>query len=170
MNDKSSKSIVFLLGLLWLGGWQTPAGAHGVALEYQPLQTYRIKATYDSGKPMAEAQVAVFAPDNAAQPWLKATTDGEGQFLFNPPAPGNWEVRVRQGGHGNIIVIPVAEPKLKSLAPPESRESSPVKTAALGAYTPLQKGVMIGAVLWGCLGTALFFTRKPKPLKNDAHS
>lgn len=170
MNCQINKNIIFLLGLLWFVGWQTAACAHGVVLEYQPLLTYRIKATYDGGKPMTEAQVAVFAPDNAAQPWLKATTDKAGEFLFNPPAPGNWEVRVRQGGHGNIIVIPVAEPKLKSLAPPESRESSPVKTAALGAYTPLQKGVMIGAVLWGCLGTALFFTRKPKPLEKDAHS
>lgn len=167
-----------LLSLLCLLGWQTRATAHGVAIEYQPTQAYEINAAYDTGEPMVDAQVVVFAPDDPATPWLTGTTDATGQFLFSPSTPGNWEVQVRQAGHGDVLVIPVAEvaaasPASSSNDPnsaspnstsPDSIGSTtfPSATSTTEEYSPLQKSLMIGAVLWGCVGTALFFARSKK--------
>jgi nickel transport protein len=167
----------YLLPLIVLSGigWQVKAIAHGVAIEYQSTQAYEIRAVYDSGEPMAEVQVAVFAPSNPTEPWLQGTTDREGRFLFTPDAPGNWEVQIRQAGHGDIVTIPVsnsvgAAPKA-SAATANSATANPspdtVATpsnaiATSNSYSPLQKGLMMGSVIWGCLGTALFFSRGKK--------
>lgn len=163
----------YLLPLIVLGGigWQTEAIAHGVAIQYQSTQAYEIRAVYDSGEPMAEAQVAVFAPSNPAEPWLQGTTDQAGRFLFTPNASGNWEVQVRQAGHGDIVTIPVARadatrPDGSDAAAanpsPDTVVASSNAIAKSTSYSPLQKGLMMGSVIWGCLGTALFFSRGKK--------
>ena len=69
-----------LLGLLSsiglaIGSWQTPGYAHGAILLYRPARAIAIQAVYDSGAPMAAAQVTVFAPDAPTEPWLQGTTD-----------------------------------------------------------------------------------------------
>ncbi|AFY71811.1 hypothetical protein Pse7367_3576 [Thalassoporum mexicanum PCC 7367] len=45
---------------------------------------------------------------------------------------------------------------------PVATETSNVATTSGGTatYSPMQKGVMIASVLWGCVGTALFFWRR----------
>lgn len=171
----SQKTVLPVLGLLCLVGWQSRAIAHGVAIEYRATQAYEIKAAYDTGDPMTNAQVAVFAPTDPAKPWLTGTTDAAGRFVFSPSAPGNWEVQVRQAGHGDILVIPVesgsaAPVPAVSSSNGESATNPPRAAGSVGTYTPLQKGVMIGSVIWGCVGTALFFGRGAKRLEKDAHS
>ncbi|ASC71127.1 Carboxypeptidase regulatory-like domain protein [Halomicronema hongdechloris C2206] len=128
-----------------------PAWGHGVDLGYRQTQAVEITATFDSGEPMANAQVAVYAPDDPSQPWLTGTTDEQGRFVFSPDRAeaGTWEVTVRQAGHGDVIAIPVDEDAGATLA----------TTSGHGDLSPLQRWVLAAAVIWGFIGTALFFAR-----------
>ena len=127
--------------------------AHGANIEYKETEAITIQAKYDDGKPMAEAQVVIYAPSDRASPWLKGTTDESGNFTFVPDTNakniGNWDVKVRQSGHGDIASIPVQDKlAVKNM------------TVASGAgYTPTQKLVMAATVGWGFIGTGLFFAR-----------
>jgi len=125
-------------------GWAPSALAHGAHLTHRAAGI-EVTATYDGGQPMVGAQVQVYAPDDPSTPWAVGTTDDEGRYWFTPDAeqPGNWEVMVRQAGHGDVLAIPVGQ-----------TEIVPVASAS-----PLQRGVAAGAVVWGCVGTALFFAR-----------
>jgi nickel transport protein len=149
-----------LLSLLCLIGCPSRSSAHGVAIDYQPTRAYAINAAYDTGEPMPNAQVAVFSPDDPANPWLTGTTDAQGRFVFSPSAPGNWEVQVRQAGHGEILVIPVEGDMIGN----HRGETERPAAGAVDRYTPLQKSLMIGSVIWGFVGTALFFARGNKRL------
>ncbi len=122
------------------------ASAHGARITYTLETTVTIQATYDTGEAMAGAQVVVYAPDDPATPWRTGTCDEEGRFTFapDPERPGTWDVQVRQAGHGDIVHIPVG---------------GGVVTAGM---SPLQMAVTGGAVLWGLVGTALFFMRRPR--------
>ena len=128
--------------------------AHGANIEYQSSEAITIQAKYDDGTPMADAQVVIYAPSDRASPWLKGTTDESGNFTFVPDTDaknvGDWDVKVRQSGHGDITSIPVEEGKL----------AVNQMSASTGAgYTPTQKLVMAAAVGWGFVGTGLFFSR-----------
>ncbi len=125
------------------------ANAHGVEMEYQATQAIQITANFDTGEPMVEAQVAVFSPENPSAPWMTGTTNEQGRFVFVPDdaVTGNWEVQVRQAGHGDIISIPVADGGV-------TQESS----LTGGGLSMVQKAVMAGAVIWGFVGTALYFS------------
>jgi nickel transport protein len=136
-----------------------PAGnalAHGVALTYEIRPGVVIIARYDSGEPLAGAQVTVFTPDNPAEPWLTGTSDASGRFYFTPDPgmPGLWEVQVRLAGHGGLIRIAVEE------------DGAAAGAAGASGFTTLQKLIMVLALLWGSAGTAMFFSRR----KTDAHS
>jgi len=128
--------------------------AHGVVMQYNTTQAISIQAKYDSGEPFANAQVIVYAPDSDT-PWTKGTTDNNGMFTFTPDQskPGTWQVKVRSAGHGDVANIPVGETTIS-----ETQNLAAVSSNA--GYTPLQKGVMAAAVIWGCVGTALFFLRR----------
>ncbi|MEO0835538.1 MAG: carboxypeptidase regulatory-like domain-containing protein [Cyanobacteria bacterium J06642_3] len=129
--------------------------AHGANIEYQETSAITIEAKYDDGTPMANAQVVIYAPEDLATPWLKGTTDDVGSFTFVPEVDeqnrGNWDVKVRQSGHGKIISIPITEGRL-------AKSPSNIASADAG-YSPSQKIVMAAAVGWGFIGTALFFNR-----------
>jgi len=175
-----------LLAALGGIGWVTPVLAHGVTIEYQPTESIQVQAEYDSGEPMKEAQVMVYSPENLSEPWTQGTTDEQGQYVFvpDPSQPGNWEVTVRQAGHGDIVVIPVGEDDGavadgdasgadgdapgadgdapgadgEAVAEPTSEtQSEPASQTA--QLSPVQQGITIGAVIWGFIGTALFFAR-----------
>jgi nickel transport protein len=97
---------------------------------------------------MAGAQVAVYAPDDPTTPWLTGVCDDEGVFSFTPDTskPGTWDVQVRLAGHGGIIHIPVGEGAAAS--------------GGLGGYSWLQIAIMATCVIWGSIGTALYFRRR----------
>lgn len=139
---------------LLIAFWMIPSQlqAHGALIHWHQAPGIVIQAKYDTGRPMAEAQVTVFAPDNPASPWLSGTTDVEGRFSFvpDPAIPGTWAVQTRQAGHGAMAHIPISA-DMDDQPPPSPQ--SPTST------TPLQRAVMIGSVVWGCVGTALFFRR-----------
>ena len=143
------RSIIAIIGMLMLGlVLPTEAYAHGVSIEYTSNVEIEIIARYDTGTPMAGAQVAVYAPGDPSIPWLTGVCDEQGRFSFVPDTsqPGIWDVQVRLAGHGGIIHIPIGE-----------------DTTAIdgsGNFSHLQIGLMAACVVWGTVGTALYFSRR----------
>ncbi|MFP4132817.1 MAG: carboxypeptidase regulatory-like domain-containing protein [Halothece sp.] len=146
---------IFLF-LACLFGSASPVLAHGVAIEHRQTRAIEIRAAYDNGDPMAEGQVTVYAPEKPSQAWLKGTTAEDGTFAFvpDPELNGEWEVKVRKSGHGDLVRIPVEEPEENS-----SQQAQVNNDWQGGNYTPLQKILMGGLGVWGFIGTALFFAR-----------
>ena len=144
---KSWKLLAILPVLLLALGLATTASAHGVKLAYKINMVIEITAAYDTGEPMGGAQVAVYAPDDPTTPWLTGVCDENGRFIFmpDPSKPGTWDVQVRHMGHGGMIHIPIGEG---------------VATSGGTGYTPLQIVLMALCVVWGFVGTALFFSRR----------
>lgn len=135
-----------------------PALAHAALLELRSVEAIRIVAFYDTGEPMAQAQVVIYAPDAPASAWSRGVTDDEGRFDFvpDPSLPGRWSVQVRQAGHGAIAHVDI----------PTAADGPRVETAVLIATdssaggSVLQRVTMVALVAWGALGTALFFMRR----------
>lgn len=132
-----------------------PAWAHGTILTANLTEGVELRATFDTGEAMAQAQVTVFAPSNPTQIWMHGTTDQDGRFAFVPDRdqPGTWTVQVRQAGHGAIVNVTTG---ITGIAQP---------TPTAPAQTLGQQLLMIALVVWGALGTALFFHRR-KGVKN----
>ena len=148
MKWKFAASFLFLLVIaLCLPGI---ALAHGAKIEYTVDVTIELLAAYDNGEPMAGAQFVVYAPDDPSTPWLTGVCDDEGRFSFIPDTtkPGIWDVQVRQAGHGDIVHIPVGEDAAVS--------------GSTGGYTTLQIVLMALCVVWGSVGTALYFSRRKR--------
>lgn len=145
---KNWRAIAALVGVLMLLVLPAQALAHGVNIEYSSDIEITIVAKYDTGTPMAGAQVAVYAPDDPTTPWLTGVCDDEGVFSFTPDTslPGTWDVQVRLAGHGGIVHIPVGEGAASS--------------GGLGGYSWLQIAIMAACVIWGSIGTALYFRRR----------
>ncbi|MGB3138916.1 MAG: carboxypeptidase-like regulatory domain-containing protein [Nodosilinea sp.] len=151
----------FALGLaLGLAGWVLPVLAHGVTVEQRQVSSIELQARFETGEPMASAQVLVYAPDAPSDIWQQGTTDDQGRFSFTPDAalPGNWEVMVRQAGHGELTIVPVAD-TAKSDPGVEAKTASNSLFSPSTGLSPVQRGITIGSVIWGCIGTALFFAR-----------
>ncbi|QEQ01479.1 carboxypeptidase-like regulatory domain-containing protein [Thermosynechococcus sp. QKsg1] len=141
--------------------------AHGVELRYKPQQVIHITARYDSGEPMANARVQVFAPDRPQQAVISGTTNAQGEFQFVPDRRGQWQVQVRQGGHGGLLTIPVATHAQATAEVALTAVPEPPRTVSLSQYTPAQITVMILAVLWGAIGTACFaWSRRRLPVES----
>ena len=121
------------------------ASAHGVNIQYTSDIEITIIARYDSGKPMASAQVVVYAPDAPSTPWLTGVCDNEGRFSFtpDPSRPGIWDIQVCIAGHGGMVHIPIGEGTTPS--------------SNIGGYSYLQIALMAACVIWGSIGTALYF-------------
>lgn len=154
----------FLLTLLTLTATPELVLAHGASIEYEETSAITIQAKYDDGKPMANAQVVIYAPRDPANPWLKGKTDANGNFSFVPNRDvantGNWDVKVRQSGHGDITSIPIDKGQLANNSQSTSTKNTVMAQTTFGAgYTFWQKIIMAVAVGWGCVGTALFFSR-----------
>ena len=150
MKWKFMTALFFLLilGLPIMLGLPMKAYAHGVIIEYTVDMAIEIVAMYDNGEPMAGAQVVVYAPDDLSTPWLTGVCDDEGRFTFIPDTskPGTWDVQVRRAGHGDIVHIPIGE--------------GTVATAGAGGLSVLQIALMSVCVIWGFVGTALYFARR----------
>ena len=122
------------------------AYAHGAHIDYTVNTSVEIVARYDTGEPMAGAQVLVYAPDDPATPQLTGICDESGRFTFVPDRDGTWDVQVRLSGHGDMVHIPVGEGVTTS-------EDS-------GGYSALQIAMMSLCVIWGLIGTALYIRRR----------
>ena len=148
--NKKWKAIAAVIGVLVLSlVLPTEALAHGVNIEYTSDIEITIIAKYDSGTPMAGAQVMVYAPDEPSTPWLTGVCDDEGRFSFTPDTsqPGTWDVQVRLAGHGGMVHISVGE-------------GTAATSGGIGGYSYLQIALMAACVIWGSIGTALYFRRR----------
>lgn len=150
-----------LLLLLAVVGWSAKASAHGTQMQYRKVEAVEIDAAYEGGEPMANAQVRVYTPDDQSTPWKTATTDEQGRFSFVPDQskPGNWEVMIRQAGHGEIINIPV-ESAANAEELNQSEKVISQTNLSSGGQTQLQRVLLGAAGVWGFVGTALFFARR----------
>ena len=151
----------WMLPVLLAWGIGVPAAwGHGANIDFQVTQAIRVQAKYDSGDPMKEAQVTVYAPNNPAEAWQTGTTDKQGYYVFVPNSEitGNWEVKIRKAGHGDIASIPVEKATLTTASRPSTSQPQIAQVqGSSSGYTPLQRTVMGIVVVWGCVGTALFF-------------
>lgn len=120
--------------------------AHGLKITHEEKKSIEITARFDNGEPMSEAQVAIFAPGNPSAPWATGQCDKEGRYVFTPDSskPGTWDIQVRQAGHGEMIHINVGGDV----------------AAAESGYTKSQIILMSVSIIWGLVGTALFFRRR----------
>ena len=152
---------ISLVSLIFMAAIAPPeVPAHGAVLQHRLETGIRVEARYDGGQPMAGARVVIYAPDDPARPWLRGQADEQGRFSFvpDPEKPGTWSIQARQAGHGAMIHIPLAASERAGAAgeiPSPAATSSPV--------TPAQRWLMALAIIWGCIGTALFFLRRRRP-------
>lgn len=144
------------LGLLLGWGIGIPVWAHGVHLDFTPMDVMEVQARYDTGEPMAGAQVTVFAPGDPQTPWLTGQTDPQGRFWFRPDGEGSWQVRIRQAGHGGIVTIPVDS---SSGDPSQAQVPEASHSSAPGIPGGGMRWLMAATWVWGLVGTALFFSR-----------
>ncbi len=163
------KQLSFLIFLLLNSVLSEPIWAHGSQIRYHQTSAIAIQASFDDGTPMANAQAVVYSPEDPTTPWLKGMTDERGQFTFVPDSSlsGNWAVKIRQSGHGDIISIPVVEGRIISDLEEKPGVSETRILSANNNYTPWQKLMMTITSVWGFIGTALFFSRNQHSTKND---
>lgn len=129
--------------------------AHTVDMSYKKTAAIQIRALH-SGKPMVDAKVTVAPLASPEQIIETGTTDRDGHFVFVPDRLGTWQVKVWQSGHGGVITIgSQQQPQTSSKPTPP-----PAPEIVQAELNPAQKAVMTGSVIWGLLGTALFFSRR----------
>lgn len=142
------------------------AHAHGAFLDYQITPGITLQAKYDAGEPMTAAQFTVYAPNDPTTPWLKGKSDEQGRFSFvpDPKIPGMWAVQAREAGHGALVQIPIGESGSGDAAAATTDASAAAPATQAVVHTqgasPAQRTVMVASVIWGFIGTALFFARK----------
>lgn len=117
---------------------------HGAEIEYTKSTAYKITAEFDSGKPMSNAQIIIYAPDNPKEPWEVGKSNEEGVYLFTPDTSkkGQWFIQARLASHGASINIDIDESTLVS---------------DTSGYSNGQMILMLASLVWGCIGTALYF-------------
>lgn len=139
---------VFLL----MAAFQGAAEAHGVKYDILEATPIALQASYDSGQPIPHAKVLVYAPGKSESDHESAS-DGNGVFCFLPDKAGEWKIEMSDRlGHGIRVSLNID----KDLNVEDLKEES---KATLGLK---QKLIMAFCVIWGALGTALFFKRKGK--------
>src|SRR5262249_27846915 len=84
---------ILVLALLSLSLCKSPAAAFDLFARHQVTVQF---ATQD-GKPMANAEVRVFAPGEPNRPARTGRTDSEGKFEFPADKDGFWSAEARAG-------------------------------------------------------------------------
>ena len=147
---------------LWLNGLglvllcAQPGWSHGAIATV--TQTFSVQASYTSGQPMAEAQVIVYSPEKTDEPWTTGQTNEQGEFEFSPDTQGNWEVVIRQAGHGTSVNVPV-ETQTAQIEDPNPSTQPTTAIVSEPVTGSVQRWASAGAAFWGLIGTVLFFSR-----------
>ncbi len=151
---------VVICGLVLGGMWifydqPISATAHGTAITYTIQSTVLVEANFDTGEPMSEAQISVFAPNDPETAWLQGIADADGKFTFvpDPEISGTYDVRIRSAGHGEILAVPV----------------NGAANSVAGTST-MQQIIMAAAVIWGFVGTALYFSARKNQSSSQSDS
>lgn len=138
---------------IFLLSTSTVALAHGVNINYEADMIYRIEAKFDNGQPIVNGQVTIYAPDNPTEIWGEGFTNEEGVYLFTPDQKiaGDWTIKIRQAGHGSSITIPIGS---------EGTIGGDKAYSGTTGFSLSQKLLMAACVVWGTVGTALYFKRR----------
>lgn len=135
-----------IAALLWIILAASSLYSHGTRYEIVKSGKIGVKAMYDTGEAMADAKVLVFPPGSSSSA-ASISTDNSGVFYFTPDSPGTWTFQVRDNsGHGMRINLQIDE----SLSLQSGDQSG-------SGLNMLQKGVMALSIVWGAIGTALYF-------------
>jgi hypothetical protein len=89
--------------LLWLPADAGPTAAQSLFARHQVTVEF---ATAD-GKPIADAEVRVFAPGRPSQPAQTGRTDSAGKFEFAADTDGLWSAEARSGGEIARVTVRV---------------------------------------------------------------
>jgi nickel transport protein len=128
------------------------AHAHGTSIELIASgDEILIHALFDSGEPMSNAQISVYAPDNPREAWLTGEADADGRYSFTVDTSinGAWAVSIRTAGHGELLHFNVTRSGRISLDETTER-------------TPQQTALIAGGVVAALGGIAWYFSRKRK--------
>jgi len=122
---------------------------HGAIYEVLTGGVVGIRASFDTGEPMAAARVLIFAPGQPEK-YYETKTDRLGIVCFSPDREGMWVIQVlAQGGHGLRVNLPV-----------DASMSAQQRAGNASGTSYLQKIIMAIAVAWGFIATGLFFSQK----------
>lgn len=137
----------------------TSVFAHGVNINYESDMTYRIEAKFDNGQPIVNGQVTIYAPNNPTEVWGEGFTNEEGVYFFTPDQKiaGDWTIKIRQAGHGSLITIPIG---VKDALICSEEAIGNGATSGTTGFSLSQKLLMVACVVWGAVGTALYFKRR----------
>jgi hypothetical protein len=92
-----------LLLSAFLAAAATPAAAFDLFARHQVTVTLATK----DGKPMADAEVRVFAPGEPNRPALTGRTDSQGKFEFGADKDGFWTAEARNGDEVARVMVRV---------------------------------------------------------------
>lgn len=134
IKPKKWQMMFFCLAFLLAAGLASAVYAHGVTINYTISETGQVKldAAFDTGEPMGEAQVTIYAPDDPAKPWLTGVADENGHFEFtvDPSKPGTWDIQFRKAGHGEMIHITIEQVAVDVEVPSSAGPEATAETAA----------------------------------------
>ena len=145
------RTLALLSPVLCVLAFASAVHAHGARIIWELKgDSVLVSAAFDDGAPMDSAQVTVFSGAEPSVPWLQGFTDGRGEFGFVPDRDEslNWDVQVRKAGHGDIVHL--------------SLDPSNTPVSGDSGFSTLQIVLMSVCVVWGFIGTALFFSSRKK--------
>jgi hypothetical protein len=87
--------------------WSMPAAA----LDLFARHTVTVQFATSDGKPMADAEVRVFAPGQPGRPALTGRTDSAGKFEFSADTDGMWSAEARSASEVARVVVRVGSEK-----------------------------------------------------------
>jgi nickel transport protein len=102
-TESWSRRALFALALVALASFPAPAFAFDLFARHQVTAQF---ATAE-GKPMAHAEVRVFAPGDLQNPVVTGRTDEQGKFVFDAPRDGFWTAEARDQGEVARVMIRV---------------------------------------------------------------
>jgi nickel transport protein len=90
-----------------------------MALDLFARHQVTVQFATSDGKPMANAEVRVFAPDGPNRPALTGKTDSEGKFEFGADRDGFWSAEARADGEVARAIVRVGrqEQQTEPLSP-----------------------------------------------------
>ena len=103
---RSARAATILAAVMAVGGAQ----AHGVGARSLGPGAQSVEFYYASGEPMAYVAVRLFAPGDAAVPYVDGRADRLGRFAFLPSEPGVWTARAEdEEGHKVELTVQAGE-------------------------------------------------------------
>jgi len=138
--------IVFFFVLIFA----MPLFAHGTKFTMS-VDGYNIHAMFEDGTPIKNGKVLIFKPGEV-KPYKKIKTDENGffNFIVKGKQKGLWIMQILDDtGHGLRINLPIDSNGFLSGS----------KKIEMGT-SYIQKILMALAIVWGFVGTALYFKRR----------